>query len=205
MAVRPALSDPRSSRPRRATAADATSPAPITLAGRQRSVGEAKGRRAMSPPVSQAARELAAQLQRQFGRDADLAKRLADAHQRLQRANDRVWSGLHPDALAVVYGEHPAVLDSAWVENRSEVLAAPDPLAAVQQVRWSIRSAFTDYEAAGEERRQLAADTGETIRQFVDALVADGWSAEQARNANVHELAVTNQQPPGGTNRWERH
>ena len=110
------------------------------------------------------------------------------------RANDRLWWGLHPDGLAAVYGEHPAVVDMAFAENRSEVLGAPDPLAAVQQVHGSIRKAFIDYQSAAEERRQLAADIGELIRQFVDALVAAGWSEEQARNASVHELAATTKQ-----------
>lgn len=71
------------------------------------------------------------------------------------------------------------------------MLGAPDPLAAVQQVHWTVHVAFLSYQAAAEERRQLAADIGEVIRQFVDALVAAGWSEQQARNANVHELATS--------------
>jgi len=85
----------------------------------------------------------------------------------------------------------------AFAENRSEVLGAPDPLAAVQQVHWSIRTAFIDYQAAAEERRQLAAETGERIRQLIDALVAAGWTEEQAREANVHQLAATNHHDTG--------
>ena len=148
----------------------------------------------MSCAASDAARVLAAQLERQFARDADLAKRLAWAQARLMRANDRLWWGLHPDSLTAVYGEHPAVVDMAFAENRSEVLGAPDPLAAVQQVQGSIRKAFIDYQSAAEERRQLAAEVGELIREFVDALVAAGWSEDQARNASVHELAATTKQ-----------
>jgi hypothetical protein len=149
----------------------------------------------MSGRITDAARKLAAQLECQCGRDAELAQRLADAQARLMRANDRLWWGLHADGLAAVYGEHPAVVDMAFADNRSEVLGAPDPLAAVQQVHWSVRKAFTDYQSAAEERRQLAADVGETIRQFVDELVAVGWSEEQASDANVHELAATTNQP----------
>ena len=96
--------------------------------------------------------------------------------------------GYPPDGLAAVYEEHPVAVDVAFAENRSEVLGAPDPLTAAQQVHWSIDSAFIDYQTAAEERRQLAADIGETIRQFLDALVAAGWTEEQARNANVHQL-----------------
>ena len=66
------------------------------------------------------------------------------------------------------------------VANGSDVLG---------QARWMIDRAFRDYQFASEERRQLAAEIGEVIRRFVDALVAAGWSEEQARAANVHELA----------------
>jgi hypothetical protein len=55
--------------------------------------------------------------------------------------------------------------------------------------------AFIEYQAAAERRRQLAAEVGETIRQFVDQLLAAGWSEEQARDANVHELAAPAEEP----------
>jgi hypothetical protein len=67
-------------------------------------------------------------------------------------------------------------------ESETAVLGA-------QQARWTVDRAFHDYQTAAEERRQLAADIGEVIRRFVDALVAAGWSEEEARGANVHELA----------------
>jgi hypothetical protein len=149
----------------------------------------AHGNRAKERSVPDLARRLAAQLDSQFGQDAALARRLNAAQWRLQRANDRLWWGLHPDGLAAVYGEDPAALDVAFAEHRSEVLGARDPLAAVQQVHWQIRRAFIDYQTVAEERRQLAARIGEVIRQLVDALVAVGWPEEQARNTNVQELA----------------
>jgi hypothetical protein len=149
----------------------------------------------MTGAVSDAARRLAAQLERHFGREAELARRLACAQERLIRANDRLWWGLHPDGLATVYGEDRGAVDVAFAENRSEVLGASDPLAAVQHVHWSIRRSFTEYQAAAEERRQLAAEVGETIRQFVDQLLAAGWSEQQARDANGHELAAPTEQP----------
>jgi hypothetical protein len=181
----------------RGTAAPA---AAITIAGHQTGMGDAESRRGMTSTVPDAARALAAQLERQFGKDAELTKRLADAQQRLTRANDQLWCGIHPDGLATVYGEHAAAVEIASTCNRSEVLDAPDPLAVVQQAHWAIGGAFIAYQAAAEERRQLAADTGELIRQFVDALVTAGWTEEQARNANVHELAAEHPQPRGGTN-----
>lgn len=136
------------------------------------------------------ARRLAAQLDAQFDQDAALARRLNEAQWRLQCANDRLWWGLHPDGLAAVYGEDPAAVDVAFAEHRSEVLGARDPLVEIQQVHWQIHRAFTAYQAVTEERRQLAAETGELIRHFVDALVAAGWTEEQARSTNVQELAT---------------
>jgi hypothetical protein len=149
----------------------------------------------MTGTITDAARGLAARLARHFARDAELATRLADAQARLMRANDRLWWGLHPDGLAAVYDEHLTVVDMAFAENRSEVLGALDPLAAIQQVHWTIRKAFVEYQSVTEERRQLAADVGELIREFVEELVAAGWSEEQARDANVHQLAATSNQP----------
>ena len=144
----------------------------------------------MIGPVTEQTRVLAEQLARGFARDAELATRLADAQARLMRANDRLWWGLHPDGLAAVYGEHPAAVDVAFAEHRSEVLGAPDPLAAIQQVHWTVRKAFVDYQSAAEERRQLAADVGELVRELVEELVAAGWTEQEARNANVHDLAT---------------
>jgi hypothetical protein len=147
------------------------------------------GKRVMERSVPDLGRRLAAQLDAQFGQDAALARRLNTAQWRLRRANDRLWWGLHPDGLAGVYGEDPAAVDVAFAEHRSEVLGARDPLAAVQQVHWQIHRAFIAYQTVAEERRQLAADIGELIRQFVDALLDAGWSEEQARNTSVRELA----------------
>jgi hypothetical protein len=56
-------------------------------------------------------------------------------------------------------------------------------------VHWNIHRAFIEYQTAAEDRRELAADTGELIDRFVDTLVAAGWSQEQTRTANVDELA----------------
>jgi hypothetical protein len=140
------------------------------------------------------ARELAARLAILFEEDQQLAVRLNDAQQQLQQANDRLWSGLHPEGLAAVYGDHPefeAVQLEAALDSRSELLDSADPLGAIQQVHWTIHRAFVDYQTAGEDRRQLAADIGELTRAFVDVLTASGWSEDQARNADVHELAAT--------------
>jgi hypothetical protein len=55
---------------------------------------------------------------------------------------------------------------------------------------WVIRSAFSQYQFACEERRRLAVDVGELSAQLTAALCAAGWSEDAARNANVHELAT---------------
>jgi len=155
-----------------------------------------KSESAMSRRVPYPVRKLAAQLAAQFGQDATLARRLNAAQERLQSANDRLWWGLHPDGLSAVYGEDPAAVEVAFAEHRSEVLGTADPHAAVQHVRWQIHSAFRDYQTAAEERRQLAAETGELIHHLVHALVIAGWTEEQARNANVNQLATNNPTPP---------
>ena len=73
--------------------------------------------------------------------------------------------------------------------RRLRVANANESETALQRARWTIDRAFHDYQSAAEERRQLAAEIGEVIRRFVDVLVGAGWSEEQARAANVHELA----------------
>jgi hypothetical protein len=68
-------------------------------------------------PVPHLARQLAAELELRFAQDAKLAKGLNDAEERLRGANDRLWSGLGPDGMATVYGEHPAAVNVALAKN----------------------------------------------------------------------------------------
>ena len=142
----------------------------------------------MSRAVPEQARGLAAELELRFARDAALATELADAQRRLQHANDRLWSGLHPDGIAMIYGEHPAAVNVATAHNRSEVLDAPDPVRAVQHVHWSIHTAFTSYQSTAERRRQLAAEIGELAGDLITTLLAAGWSRHDAREANIQNL-----------------
>jgi hypothetical protein len=158
----------------------------------------------MNRAVPAAARQLALQLQDAFAQDQQLARQLNDAQQRLQSANARLWSGLHPDALALLYDDTRAIGIDAPGAIRSEVAAVmidalragadeqqleATVLAPVQEIHWTIHGAFTNYQTVSERRRQFAADTGELIGRFTDALVAAGWSEEEARNANVDELS----------------
>ena len=154
----------------------------------------------MSRAVPEQARRLAAELDLQFAHDAELATELADAQRRLQHANDRLWSGLHPDGIARQAtqrgagdgdGEHPAAVEAATARSRSEVLDSPYPVRAVQQVHWSIHQAFISYQSAAERRRQLAAEIGELAGHLITTLLAAGWSEHDAREACVHDLAIT--------------
>ena len=58
-----------------------------------------------------------------------------------------------------------------------------------RQIHAQIHRAFCAYRDAYEQRRQLAVDVGEISQQFTDTLCAAGWSSQQPRQANVHQLA----------------
>jgi hypothetical protein len=150
------------------------------------------------------ARALASTLAALFEQDSVIVKRLNDAQSRLQRANLQLWSGLHPDALALLYDDTHALAITADGRVRSEVnVVISDQLrdgaderqleAAVlkvlQEIHWTIHRAFLDHQNAGEERRQLAVDVGELSQQLTETLTAAGWTQQQARTANVNDLA----------------
>ena len=61
-------------------------------------------------------------------------------------------------------------------------------LCALQEIHWAIHRGLCDYQSASEERRQLAVEVGELSRQLIDVLGVSGWSAEEARAADVHAL-----------------
>ncbi len=70
--------------------------------------------------------------------------RLGDAQRRLRAANQRLWSGLHPDAIGLLY-------DSVGASGTSAIAALmgdgrPDAdtamLTALLQAHWSIHHAF---------------------------------------------------------------
>lgn len=156
----------------------------------------------MTREVPARARELAARLAALFLSDSRLAERLNDAQDRLRHANDRLWSGLHPDALGLVYdgadqvvpGQGASAIAGRMIValrtggGRRETESAP--LEALQQTHWAIHRAFHDYQSACEERRRLAVDVGELSRQLIEALAAAGWPEDAAASADVHELAA---------------
>ena len=77
---------------------------------------------------------------------------------------------------------------------------AGDPLRVHQQ----IHRAFCAYRQACEQRRQLAVDVGELSAWLTDALTAAGYHPQQARAANVHELAAGTWQPTEEAKESER-
>ena len=141
------------------------------------------------------ARELAARLSALFERDVEIVGRLNDAQSRLRDANERLWSGLAPDAFGLVYdGAAPAgqsqiarLMRDARSAGGLDTDAAV--LGALQEIHWAIHRSFCAYQSACEERRQLAVDVGELSGQLTEVLCAVGFSAEDARNADVHKLA----------------
>lgn len=148
------------------------------------------------------ARELAAQLSALFQRDVEIVTQLNDAHHRLDNANERLFSGLAPDAYGVLYHDAAAAgiatSPIAALIRDGGLAANSAMLEALQHVRWTIHLAFCRYQFACEERRQLAVEVGKLSHQLTHALCAAGWSAPQARQANVHDLARVAARAPQG-------
>jgi hypothetical protein len=146
-------------------------------------------------PAPAPARGLACRLSALFERDVEIVERLNDAQRRLYNANERLWSGVSRDSFGLVYdGSAPAgvsqiavLMTDACRAGGSDVNAAA--LCVLQETHCAIRSGFHAYQAACEERRQLAFEVGELSRQLTDVLCAAGWSVDEARSTDVHELA----------------
>ena len=152
--------------------------------------------------VPPAARRLATELSLLFERDSRLVVRLNAVSRRLARANRQLWSGLHPDALALLYentdrrsiGRGASVIAGVMIDalraggDEADVEAAT--LVVLQEAHWTIHRAFVQYGAICEERRQLAVRVGELSHQLADVLTAAGWPPQAARGVNVHELAA---------------
>jgi len=139
------------------------------------------------------ARELSARLSALFTRDVVIVKRLNDAKRRLEQANDRLWSGLAPDALGLVCDDAGAAViggsEVASLLRDDGTVADAVMLEALQQIHTTIHRSVHQYQDACEERRQLAVEVGEYSQQLTEVLCAVGWSADEARGADVHELA----------------
>ncbi len=153
----------------------------------------------MTVDVPETAQRLAGELGDAFEQDRALAERLTAAQHRLQAANERLWSGLHPDALGLVYdgaarvGQGSSAIAEGVVDAVRSGAAAAEVEAAVlgelQEAHWAIHRAFSEHQQLGEDRRHLAAEIGELIAGLVSELVAAGWSEQDARQADVRQLA----------------
>jgi hypothetical protein len=77
--------------------------------------------------------------------------------------------------------------------------SAATALAALGEIHWQIHHAFCEYQSACEERRQLAVDVGELATQLTDALCAAGFSEQDARRVDVHQLAQSRAWPASST------
>ena len=138
------------------------------------------------------ARELAARLSALFHRDCLIVGRLNDAQRRLREANERLWSGLAPDAFGLVYDGAASAGHSQLAGLMADVLGGESRavvLFALQESHWAIHRAFCEFRSASEERRMLAVEVGELSWQLTEALMSAGWSADDAQDADVHELS----------------
>jgi hypothetical protein len=155
----------------------------------------------MTDQVPEAAQRLAGELADAFEQDRGLAEQLTAAQHRVQAANDRLWSGLHPDVLGVVYdgavrtgGQGESQVAESVVDAVRAGTAAAEVEAAVlsdlQEVHWAIHRAFSEHQQLSEDRRHLASEIGELIAAFVAELIAAGWSEQDARQADVRQLAA---------------
>ena len=154
--------------------------------------------RAQHGAVPAHARELAAQLSTLFQRDVEIVQLLNDAQRHLANANERLWSGLAPDAFGLIHDGAAAAVGTSPIAallRDGGPTANSQMLEALQQIHRQIHRAFCAYQHAAEQRRQLAIDIGELSQQLTQALCAAGWSADQARHTNVHKLARPNLRP----------
>jgi hypothetical protein len=137
--------------------------------------------------------ELAGRLSALFHRDCLIVGRLNDAQRRLREANERLWSGLAPDAFGLIYdGVAPAGQSQIAGLIGDAVGGGREPravvLSALQESHWAIHGAFCEFQSASEERRVLAVEVSELFWQLIEALMSAGWSADDAQDADVHEL-----------------
>ena len=111
----------------------------------------------MTAEVPEAARQLAGRLADAFEQDRGLAEQLSDCQDRLRAANGQLWSGLHPDALGLIYddaaavgaGEGSSVIAASVVDALRAGLPAAEVEAAVlpglQEAHWAIHRAFSEH------------------------------------------------------------
>jgi hypothetical protein len=90
-----------------------------------------------------------------------------------------------------------------WLAAANDQLWS-DPVVDRLSVHGQIDRAFCAYQHASERRRQLAVDVGELSQQLTETLTAVGHTREQARSANVHQLAAGTWRPAGNEQETQR-
>lgn len=137
--------------------------------------------------VPEAARAAARRLDELFARDQELAIALNETQSRLLAALARLSPGLSAQALQTIYG--PGAADLGLSGGRPPVLDDPSPTTALEEIADEIRRAFTAHQHREEDRRHLARDVGEAVAALVAAMDVAGFTAEEARTADVVSLA----------------
>lgn len=145
--------------------------------------------RAQHAIVPAHSRQIAGQLSTLLQRDVEIVEQLNDAHHRLHDTNEQLYSALAPGARGITHDGAAAAISTSPTAPLPSDSRPSTTLNALQQIHRQIHRAFCAYQHAAEQRRQLAIDVGELSQQLTQALCAAGWSAEQARRANVHQLA----------------
>ena len=157
-------------------------------------------------PCPSHARQLAAQLSTLFDRDVEIVKRLNDAQRLLAGANERLWSGLAPDAFGLTDDRATAAAISsspiaALIRDGRPAANSP-MLEALKQARWQIHRGFCQYQSACEERRQLAFEVGELSQQLTQALLRRRLehrpSASRQRARARQSVSLTRRHPTWG-------
>ncbi len=89
------------------------------------------------------------------------------------------------DVLAALFEEDRKLAEQLNAAQR-RLQAANGQVA--DTIAHAIHSAFAEYQSVAERRRALGADVGEAAVRLIDAMQETGYSAEQARNADVWAL-----------------
>jgi hypothetical protein len=79
--------------------------------------------------------------------------------------------------------------DLALSGRKPPVLEGDEPVAALEEVAQTIRSAFIDYQRSAEDRRTLGFDVGAANAELIGIMVEAGFDVDEATHADVHALA----------------
>ena len=112
-----------------------------------------------APPVPTCTRALATRLAALFEQDSEIVERLNDAHHRLARANDRLWSDPVPDVHDVHLQVHRAFCAYQSMSEERRQLAV-DVGELSQQLADTLATAgYSRHQARSANVHELAAGT----------------------------------------------